>query len=96
MQRILKKQSSDHSTVTAGGTLDESDIDSLRDMGVMKLFPKGTTFEDLIEWSRNKDPQRREDATNPCCLLSPVFREMVILFTSPTCTSTCLGSACEN
>ena len=52
IQRLLKKESSDHITVTAGGVLDKSDIGSLRDMGVMKFFPKGTSFDELIEWSK--------------------------------------------
>jgi methylmalonyl-CoA mutase C-terminal domain/subunit len=52
IQRLLKEEGSAYITVTAGGILDEADTASLRDMGVMKFFPKGTTFDYLIEWSR--------------------------------------------
>lgn len=52
IQRFLKEERNAYITVTAGGVLDKADIASLRDMGVMKFFPKGTTFEELIEWSK--------------------------------------------
>jgi methylmalonyl-CoA mutase C-terminal domain/subunit len=52
IQRLLEEENSEYITVTAGGALDEDDIASLRDMGVMKFFPQGTSFEELIEWSR--------------------------------------------
>ena len=52
IQRLLKEECSAYITVTAGGILDKADIASLRDMGVMKFFPKGTSFEELIEWSK--------------------------------------------
>jgi methylmalonyl-CoA mutase C-terminal domain/subunit len=50
--RLLKKQKSDYITVTAGGFLDKNEIPLLKDMGVMEFFPKGTPFEELIEWSK--------------------------------------------
>ena len=52
IRRLLKKENSEYITVTAGGFLDESDIPLLKDMGVMEFFPKGTPFEELIEWSK--------------------------------------------
>jgi len=52
LQRLLKKQGSSSITVTAGGILDEADIPSLVRMGVMKFFPQGTSFGELIEWSK--------------------------------------------
>lgn len=52
IQRFLKEECNAYITVTAGGILDEADIASLRDMGVMKFFPKGTSFDELIEWSK--------------------------------------------
>ncbi len=52
IQRLLKQEDSAYITVTAGGILDEADIASLRDMGVMKVFEKGTSFEELIAWSK--------------------------------------------
>jgi methylmalonyl-CoA mutase C-terminal domain/subunit len=54
IQRLLKQEDSAYITVTAGGILDDADIASLRDMGVMKFFEKGTSFEELIEWSRKR------------------------------------------
>ena len=39
-------------TQTAGGFLDDGDIERIREMGVMKFFPRGTSFKELIDWSR--------------------------------------------
>lgn len=55
---LLRKANSDHITVTAGGFLDQSDIPLLKDMGVMEFFPKGTPFEELIEWSKKNIRQK--------------------------------------
>ena len=52
IKMLLKKENSDHITVTAGGFLDEKEIPLIKDMGVMEFFPKGTSFEELIEWSK--------------------------------------------
>ena len=54
IQRLLKQEDSAYITVTGGGILDEADIASLRDMGVMKFFPQGTSFEELIAWSKKR------------------------------------------
>jgi methylmalonyl-CoA mutase C-terminal domain/subunit len=56
--RLLKKQKSDYITVTAGGFLDKNEIPLLKDMGVMEFFPKGTPFEELIEWSKKNIRQK--------------------------------------
>jgi len=58
IRRLLRKANSDHITVTAGGFLDQSDIPLLKDMGVMEFFPKGTPFEELIEWSKKNIRQK--------------------------------------
>lgn len=58
IRRLLKKENSEYITVTAGGFLDESDIPLLKDMGVMEFFPKGTPFDELIEWSRKNIKQK--------------------------------------
>ncbi len=58
IRRLLKKENSEYITVTAGGFLDESDIPLLKDMGVMEFFPKGTPFEELIEWSKKNIRQK--------------------------------------
>ena len=52
IKRLLKKENSGYITVTAGGFLDEKEISLIKEMGVMKFFPKGTSFEELIEWSK--------------------------------------------
>ena len=59
IRRLLKKENSEYITVTAGGFLDKSDIPLLKDMGVMEFFPKGTPFEELIEWSKKNIRQKR-------------------------------------
>lgn len=60
IRRLLKEAKSDHITVTAGGFLDENDISLLKDMGVMEFFPRGTPFEELVEWSKNNIRQKSE------------------------------------
>lgn len=52
IRRLLKKENSDYITITAGGFLDEKEISLIKEMGVMEFFPKGTSFEELIEWSK--------------------------------------------
>ena len=52
IKRLLKKENSEYITVTAGGILDEKEIALIQEMGVMKFFPKGTSFIELIEWSK--------------------------------------------
>jgi methylmalonyl-CoA mutase C-terminal domain/subunit len=48
---LLKKQEAGHISVTAGGFLDDEDIPRIRQMGVMAFFPRGTSFEAIVEWS---------------------------------------------
>ena len=50
--RLLKEQEVDHISITAGGFLEHDDIPRIREMGVMEFFPKGTTFEEIVEWSQ--------------------------------------------
>lgn len=49
---ILKEEKADHITITAGGFLDEKDIPEIEKAGVMKFFPKGIPFDELIQWSK--------------------------------------------
>ena len=58
IRRLLKRENSDYITVTAGGFLDEKEISLVKDMGVMEFFPKGTPFEELIEWSEKNIRQK--------------------------------------
>lgn len=37
--------------VTAGGFLEDEDIPRLKALGVAEFFPKGTTYEELIDWA---------------------------------------------
>jgi len=48
---ILKEEKADHITITAGGFLDEKDIPKIEKAGVMKFFPRGIPFDELIQWS---------------------------------------------
>jgi methylmalonyl-CoA mutase C-terminal domain/subunit len=52
INQLLREQGADRISVTAGGYLDDEDVPKVRAMGVMEFFPKGTTFDELIEWSR--------------------------------------------
>ena len=50
--RLLKEREVDHISITAGGFLEDDDIPRIREMGVMEFFPRGTTFEEIVEWSQ--------------------------------------------
>jgi methylmalonyl-CoA mutase C-terminal domain/subunit len=50
--RLLKEQEVGHISITAGGFLEDDDIPRIREMGVMEFFPKGTLFEEIVEWSQ--------------------------------------------
>ena len=52
IKRLLVKENADHITITAGGFLHKSKIALLKDMGVMEFFPKGTPFDDLVQWAK--------------------------------------------
>jgi methylmalonyl-CoA mutase C-terminal domain/subunit len=49
---ILKREGIEDITVTAGGFLDEKDVPALKALGVLEFFPRGTSWETLIEWSK--------------------------------------------
>jgi methylmalonyl-CoA mutase C-terminal domain/subunit len=52
IKRLLVKERSSHITITAGGFLEKDKIALLKDMGVMEFFPRGTLFEDLVQWTK--------------------------------------------
>jgi methylmalonyl-CoA mutase C-terminal domain/subunit len=52
MGKLLKSEGADHITITAGGILEEKDISRVKRMGIMEFFSKGTSFDELIEWSK--------------------------------------------
>lgn len=49
---LLAKENLSQIKVTAGGFLEEEDIQRIKEMGVVEFFPKGTTYAELIEWSK--------------------------------------------
>ena len=49
---LLAKENLSHIQVTAGGFLKDEDIPRIKEMGVVEFFPKGTTYAELIKWSK--------------------------------------------
>lgn len=49
---LLAKEKLSQIKVTAGGFLEPEDIQRIKEMGVVEFFPKGTTYAELIDWSR--------------------------------------------
>jgi methylmalonyl-CoA mutase C-terminal domain/subunit len=49
---LLEKEKLSQIKVTAGGFLEPEDIQKIKEMGVVEFFPKGTTYAELIDWSR--------------------------------------------
>lgn len=49
---LLHKEGAGHVRITAGGFLDEEDIPKIKAMGVVEFFPKGTTYDELIDWAK--------------------------------------------
>jgi methylmalonyl-CoA mutase, C-terminal domain len=50
---LLKRADVSHIRITAGGFLEDEDIARIKVMGVVEFFPKGTTYSELIQWSRD-------------------------------------------
>ena len=50
--RLLKAENAGYISVTAGGILEDEDIERIKKMGVTAFFPEGTTFDEIVEWSR--------------------------------------------
>ena len=49
---LLAEENASHIQLTAGGFLNDEDIPQIREMGVVEFFPLGTTYAELIEWSK--------------------------------------------
>ncbi len=49
---LLAKENLSNIKVTAGGFLEDEDIPRIKKMGVVEFFPKGTTYAELIQWSK--------------------------------------------
>ena len=50
--QLLKEAEAGHISVTAGGSLGDEDLARIIQMGVKAVFPSGTSFAELVEWSR--------------------------------------------
>ncbi len=48
---LLKQEDISSVRVTAGGFFEEADIPHLKELGVVEFFPKGTTYDELIDWA---------------------------------------------
>ncbi len=60
LKGVLVREKVGHITITAGGYLDERNIQRVMEIGIMAFFPKGTTIVELIEWSRKNIKPRAE------------------------------------
>ncbi len=49
---LLAKEEAEQIKITAGGFLSDEDIAKIKAMGVIEFFPRGTTYQELIDWAR--------------------------------------------
>lgn len=49
---LLAKEGAQEIKLTAGGFLADEDIAKIKAMGVVEFFPKGTTYQKLIDWAK--------------------------------------------
>jgi len=49
---LLAKENASDIKVTAGGFIAEEDESRVTELGIVEFFPKGTTFNELVEWAR--------------------------------------------
>jgi len=49
---LLAQANASDIRVTAGGFIAEEDESRIADLGIVEFFPKGTTFNELVEWAR--------------------------------------------
>lgn len=59
---LLKKEDAGDIAVFGGGTIPQTDIDSLQAAGVEALFTPGTSTEAIVEWVRNRFGGQRTPA----------------------------------
>ena len=50
---LLNKQGESHITLAVGGLLEGDNLLRAQKMGLDACFPKGTSYEELIEWAKN-------------------------------------------
>jgi len=48
----MQQQGVAHIPLSAGGIFPEKDLDALQKMGIVKFFKEGTTYQELLTWSR--------------------------------------------
>lgn len=54
---LLAKEDAQQIKITAGGFLTDDEIAKIKAMGVVEFFPKGTTYQELIDWAtQNIEP----------------------------------------
>lgn len=49
---LLAQKDVSNIRVTAGGFLKDEDMSRIKEMGVVEFFPQGTSFSELIQWSK--------------------------------------------
>ncbi len=49
---LLAQKDVSNIRVTAGGFLKDEDMPRIKEMGVVEFFPQGTSFSELIQWSK--------------------------------------------
>jgi len=49
---LLKQEGAENIPVTVGGLVEDEDVPHIRSAGVQAFFPRGTSFHDLVAWSR--------------------------------------------
>ncbi|SMC16777.1 methylmalonyl-CoA mutase, C-terminal domain [Desulfacinum hydrothermale DSM 13146] len=59
---LLKENGAHSVAVTAGGYFDEAAVDQLKQLGLVTFFPKGTTYEELIDWARRNIRRADQEA----------------------------------
>jgi len=52
ISQLLERQGCSYIRITAGGFLPDEDLSRVKEMGVAEFFPKGTSYAELIEWSK--------------------------------------------
>jgi len=54
----LKRRKATDIVVFGGGIIPDDDIATLKNQGVEKIFTPGTPLQDIVEWLRNRLPER--------------------------------------
>ena len=50
--QLLAKEKASSVRITAGGFLSDEEISQVKQMGVVEFFPRGTSYDELIRWSK--------------------------------------------